>query len=96
MNPLLFSQTNRESFPVMCAYKEVTNITFFQVSHFVLRNILQDNGEKETGKGGAEFPPDSLSPRLYFGAGLWEKTGEMILLFYSANMDAGWNYWGRF
>ena len=66
MNPLLFSQTNRENFSVMCAYKEGTNITLFQVSRFALQNISENIGEKEAGKAGAEFPPDPPSAPAAF------------------------------
>ncbi len=73
MNPLLLSQTNRESFPVMCAYKEGTNKTFFQVLHFTLQNTPQNNGEKEAGKAGVEFPPDPFSAPAAFRSRPLEK-----------------------
>jgi len=55
----------------------------------ILQNTSENIGKKEAGKDGAKFPPDPLSTRLYFGSGLWKKTGEMIFLFYSAIMEAG-------
>jgi len=66
MNPLLFSQTNRESFITMCILKGEANTTSFQSSHFVLHNMSQNGGKKETGKAGAEFPPDLLSAPTSF------------------------------
>ena len=57
MNPLLFSQTNRESFAAMCILKGVKNTISFYEPHFVLQNISESIDEKEVGKGGAEFPP---------------------------------------
>jgi len=49
MNPLLLSQTIRESFAVMSTLKGEANTTFFQSSHFALQNTSQ-NGKKEAGK----------------------------------------------
>jgi hypothetical protein len=74
MNPLLFSQTNRENFPVMCTFKEGTNITLFQVSHFALQNTPQNGSKKEAGTAGTEFPPDSLSaPAAFWSRSLGKK-----------------------
>ncbi|MBU4483294.1 MAG: hypothetical protein KKG62_04245, partial [Actinobacteria bacterium] len=42
-------------------------------SHLVLRNISENIGEKETGKGGAEFPPDPLSAPASFRSRPLEK-----------------------
>ena len=70
MNPLLLSQTNRESSVTECTLKGETNTTYFQVSHSDLRNTFENIDEKEAGKGGAEFPPDPFPPRLPCGAGL--------------------------
>ena len=61
MNYLRFSQTKLGSFPVMCAREGGANTTPYQVAHFVLRNTPKNGGEKEAGKGGAEFPPDPPS-----------------------------------
>jgi len=41
------------------------------VAYFVLRNTPKNGGEKEAGKGGAEFPPQTIFPPcLPCGAGL--------------------------
>jgi len=81
MNPLLLSQTNRESFAAMCILKGEENTNSFYEPHLVLQNISENINEEEVEKDWAEFPLDPLPPRLYFGAGLWEKTGEMIFIF---------------
>jgi len=54
MNPLLFSQTNRESFAAMCTLKGEENTNSFYEPHLVLQNTSENIGEKEAGKGGAE------------------------------------------
>ena len=43
--------------PVVCAREGGANTTPYQVAHFALRNTPKNGGEKEAGKGGAEFPP---------------------------------------
>ena len=59
-NSKIFVQT-KGSNPVVCAREGGANTTPFQAAHFVLRNTPQNGGEKEAGKGGAEFPPDPPS-----------------------------------
>ena len=49
MNPLLLSQTNRESFAAMIAWGDEENTTSFQSSYFDLQNTPQNGGEKEAG-----------------------------------------------
>jgi hypothetical protein len=66
MNPLLLSQTNRESFVIMFILKGDGNTNSFYEPHLVLQNISESIGEKETGKIGAEFPPDPLSAPAVF------------------------------
>jgi len=61
MNPLLLSQTNRESFVIMYMLKGQENTISFYEPHLVLQNTSENIGEKEAGKIGAEFPPDPLS-----------------------------------
>ena len=46
---------------VVCAREGGANTTPFQAAHFAWRNTPQNGGEKEAGKGGAEFPPDPPS-----------------------------------
>ena len=89
MNPLLLSQTNRESFAAMYILKGEENTNSFYEPHLVLQNTSESIGEKEAGKVGAEFPRTPLPPRLHFGSGLLKKIGEIIFLFYSAIIDAG-------
>jgi hypothetical protein len=48
---------------VVCAREGGANTTPFQAAHFVLRNTPQNGGEKEAGKGGAEFPHTPFSSR---------------------------------
>jgi hypothetical protein len=93
MNPLLSSQTNRESFAAMIAWGDEKNTNSFYEPPLILQNTPQNGGEKEAGKIGAEFPRTPFPPRLHFGAGLWEKTGEMIL---QATMDSVRNHWSKF
>ena len=59
-NSKIFVQT-KGSNPVVCAREGGANTNPFQAAHFVLRNTPQNGGEKEAGKGGAEFPPDPPS-----------------------------------
>ena len=66
MNPLLLSQTNRESFVIMCTLKDEKNTNSFYEPHLVLQNTSENIGEKEAGKAGAEFPPDPLSAPAAF------------------------------
>ena len=66
MNPLLFSQTNRENFATMCILKGEANTNSFYEPHLVLQNISESINEKEAGKGGAEFPPDPPSAPAVF------------------------------
>ena len=66
MNPLLFSQTNRESFVTMCTLECEANTNSFYEPHFVLQNTSENIDEKEAGKVGAEFPPDPLSAPIAF------------------------------
>jgi len=49
------------------------NTTSFQSLHLVLQNTPQNNGEKEAGKVGAEFPPDPLSAPAAFRSRSLEK-----------------------
>ncbi len=73
MNPLLLSQTNRESFVTMCALKGEKNTNSFYEPHFVLRNTFENIDGKEAGKDGAEFPPDPLSAPIAFWSWSLEK-----------------------
>ena len=57
----IFSLIFTREFGVVCAREGGANTTPFQVAHFALRNTPKNSGEKEAGKGGAEFPPDSPS-----------------------------------
>lgn len=66
MNPLLSSQTNRESFAAMIAWGDEENTNSFYEPHLVLKNISEIISEKEAGKGGAEFPPDPPSAPAVF------------------------------
>jgi len=66
MNPLLFSQTNRESFATMCILKGEANTNSFYEPHLVLQNISESINEKEVGKDGAEFPPGPHSTPIAF------------------------------
>jgi len=62
MNPLLLSQTNRESFAIMCTLKGEENTNSFYELHFVLKNTSENIDEKEAGKAGAEFPGPPFRP----------------------------------
>ena len=66
MNPLLSSQTNRESFTAMIAWGDEENTNSFYEPHLILQNTPQNGGEKEAAKIGAEFPPDPLSAPIAF------------------------------
>jgi hypothetical protein len=66
MNPLLLSQTNRDSFAAMCTLKSEKNTNSFYEPHFVLQDTSESIDEKEVGKDGAEFPPDPLSAPAAF------------------------------
>ena len=66
MNPLLLSQTIKESFANMFILKGEENTNSFYEPHFVLQNTSESIGEKEAGKGGAEFPPDPPSAPAAF------------------------------
>ncbi|PIU29004.1 MAG: hypothetical protein COT09_03135 [Candidatus Hydromicrobium americanum] len=54
MNPLLSSQTNRESFAAMIAWGDEENTNSFYEPHLVLQNTSESIGEKEARKVGAE------------------------------------------
>ena len=81
MNPLLSSQTNRESFAAMIAWGDEENTDSFYELHLVLQNTSESIGEEEAGKIGAESPPDPLSAPIAFRSRSLEKIGEMIFLF---------------
>ena len=66
MNPLLSSQTNRESFAAMIAWGDEENTNSFYEPHLILQNTSESIGEKEARKVGAEFPPDTLSAPIAF------------------------------
>ena len=73
MNPLLLSQTNRESFVAMLIQKGEANTTSFYEPHLVLQNTSESIGEKEAGKVGAESPPDPPSAPIAFWIRSFEK-----------------------
>jgi|GEM_PF-3545496 len=95
MNPLLSSQTNRESLAAMIAWGDVENTNSFYEPHLALQNTSESIGEKEAGKIGAEFPPDPHSAPIAFRSRSLEKTGEMIFLFCQVVIVAGRNHWDR-
>ena len=74
MNPLISSQTNRESFAAMIAWGDEENRNSFYEPHLVLQNTSESIGEEEAGKIGAESPQTPFPPRLHFGAGIWKKS----------------------
>jgi len=66
MNPLLLSQTNRESFAAMCMLKVKEDTNSFQASHSVLQDTPQNGGKKETGKAGRNSPRPPFPPPVIF------------------------------
>jgi len=73
MNPLLLSQTIRESFTTMCILKGEENKNSFYEPHLCLQNTSESINVKEAEKGGAEFPPDPPSAPIVFRSSSLEK-----------------------
>ena len=96
MNPLLLSQTNRESFAAICVLKSEENTIYFQSLHFVLQNTSENISKKEAGKGGAEFPPDPLSAPFAFRSRSLEKNRRddlsILLSRHRGWMESMWQY----
>lgn len=73
----------------MYALKGEENVNSFQPSYLVLQNTSENIDEKETGKGGAEFPPDPPSAPAAFWSWSFEKNwrGDLSVL---VNHYSGW------
>ena len=57
----------------MCTLKGEENTNSFYGPYLVLRNISENIGEKEAGKGGVESPPDPPSAPIAFWIRSFEK-----------------------
>ena len=76
----------------MCILKGEENTNSFYEPYLVLQNTSKSIGEKEAGKGGAEFPQDPLPAPAAFRSRSLGKNWRDDLSFYSVIMDAGWNH----